>query len=158
MTEEKVQPNEEQKRRVFQCLDMSGAGQLTVLQQKGSELHGTEALTVVLEKNKANQFVLENNREPYLQILRNLRRALKNVRHVEMGIGADGKRIIEGELPKELIPKKPGEELKEAKLKAAETSEVITNLKAVAQKQNEDMESMQETIAELKAQLSKGGK
>ena len=114
----------------------------------------------MLEKNKANQFVLPDNMEPYLQILRNVRRALKNVKHVEMGVNEDGERVIEGELPKSLIPKKPGAELAEAKLAAAENSELITNLKAVAAKQNEDMEGMQKTIEDLQAKLAadKGGK
>jgi len=157
MTDEKVKPNEEQKRRVFQALDLNGPSQLTVLQQKGSELHGTDPLTIVLDRNKAAQFVLENNVEPYVQVLRNLRRAAAKYNIVEIGVGKDGKKFVEGILPDALKATSPEDELKEAKLRDAENSEVITNLKAVAAKQNEDMEEMQKTIEELKAKLGQKG-
>ena len=44
---------------VFQCLDKTPPQQLAVAKKKGSELHGTEPIDIVLEKDSKDQYVLD---------------------------------------------------------------------------------------------------
>jgi hypothetical protein len=140
-----MSPKEEDKRLVFQCLDMNRPSQIVVRQKPANPLQGTPPEGHTIQINQANQFVVPADAEPYDEIVGNLRKALtkKGVNFAEKGVGPNGATIKENILPADQKPKTPEQKLAEAQLAIAEKSDLITQI-------NKANENLQKEIERLK--------
>ena len=139
MAKDKTKIIESDEDILYQCLDKVPPAQLVVVRKKGSELRGEEPIDRVLEKNPADQYVIEGYEEPEVKelMVQGMERAIKKKGYAivclnELSDG-DTKKVMAG-LAEE---PSPAEKLQAKTLELAEASE--------------SLEEAKERIAELEA-------